>query len=68
MSAELGTMTIRAGQDAGDSVHWLPVKTSHSGQCKVDEFFRPQPLSGGEPQPAMLLLVVVKVTAVMSST
>lgn len=40
------TLVIRAAQDAGATVHWLPVKTNHSGPCKVDEFFQPQLIEG----------------------
>ncbi|KAI8464824.1 MAG: ribonuclease H2 non-catalytic subunit-domain-containing protein [Monoraphidium minutum] len=42
--AESGALLLRPGQDVGAAaVHWLPIKTSHTGPCKVDEFFKPEP-------------------------
>ncbi|GBF90693.1 hypothetical protein Rsub_02993 [Raphidocelis subcapitata] len=39
---ESGSILIRGAQDAGGAVHWLPIKTSHSGPCNVEEFFQPR--------------------------
>lgn len=42
-----GTLTVKAGLEPTGTVHWLPVSTSHSGSCKVDEFFHPETAGGG---------------------
>lgn len=38
-----GTVVVRPGQEElpASSVHWLPVKTTHNGPCRVNDFFTP---------------------------